>query len=382
MFLHTQAGQIGLCSVFGFILLSPTLLWPVTATLKSGVDEQRTKTEWLSAANVPSPLEAATAFRNAFNDRFPLRDLAIEADAQIRVSAGNDWTNRVFLGNNGWMFLRQTPEGIPVTLPVDPMTSDELRTWINVFETRRETLAQHGIDYVLIVAPNKATIYPEFRPDVVAGFEPDRRYQQLLDGLQQSTAVRCIDLRPALRHAKSADTTLYFRTDTHWNAVGSRIAHQAICQEMDWQDRFANQESLTTTWSGPEYRGDLSRLLGSSRIQPEPVASVLPANGWRWKLAEYDRSHDPILRNNLAVPESAIPVVTEIPAEQSLPTAVILRDSFTLGLQPFLSEQFRRAVYLWTYQPDLTQITCESPEIVLDIFVERQLHGAPPSAFR
>jgi hypothetical protein len=80
------------------------------------------------------------------------------------------------------------------------------------------------------------------------------------------------------------------------------------------------------------------------------------------------------------LPDYAVPFTTTTEGI-GLPSAVVFRESFTLELQPFLADCFRRAVWVWDYEQDRDLIAEESPDFVIDIFVERQLQAAPPRAF-
>ena len=71
-------------------------------------------------------------------------------------------------------------------------------------------------------------------------------------------------------------------------------------------------------------------------------------------------------------------LVTEV-ADPGLPRAVIFRDSFASRLVPFLSEHFRRAVYLWQNDFDANVISEEHPDVVIQEIVGRHLHGFLPS---
>jgi hypothetical protein len=56
----------------------------------------------------------------------------------------------------------------------------------------------------------------------------------------------------------------------------------------------------------------------------------------------------------------------------------MLRDSFTSHLAPFVSEHFRRAVYLWQRSFDYEAIERERPDVVIEEFGERMLSLLPP----
>jgi len=53
---------------------------------------------------------------------------------------------------------------------------------------------------------------------------------------------------------------------------------------------------------------------------------------------------------------------------------VVYRDSMAIPLIPLLSENFRRVVYVSSRRLDRSLIEREHPDVVIDEFVERNLH--------
>lgn len=371
--MQTHFGRIGVCVMFSIITLTPTLFWPTGSAMNVRLSENRVP------AAIPQPdgtlsglTKSISAFRSWYNDNFPFRDVAIQADAVLKLRlAGNQWTDRVLIGTGEWLFLRRTRDGIPVTLPVTEFTDTELQAWVELIEGREQRLSELGITYFLIIAPDKAAVYPEKRPNELLAFQPDIRQHQLLGRLSESGRVQFVDLRSALREARSAYPDLYYRTDTHWNAFGGWAASRAICRQLQLENPFETDSRLVSSRENSPYRGDLQKLLGAPDGLPESRVHFSPADGFSWQRIAADNHQEQI-------PEYARTFATELP-EQNRPSAVIFRDSFTLELQPFLSECFRRAVYVWQYEMDFDLVRRERPDIVLDIFVERQLHGPPPA---
>ena len=71
-------------------------------------------------------------------------------------------------------------------------------------------------------------------------------------------------------------------------------------------------------------------------------------------------------------------IVTEIPGS-TLPSAVVFRDSFTAAMAPFLSEHFRRVVYLWRNDFAADEVRAEHPDVVLQEIVSRHIQYYEPS---
>jgi hypothetical protein len=56
----------------------------------------------------------------------------------------------------------------------------------------------------------------------------------------------------------------------------------------------------------------------------------------------------------------------------------MFHDSFGLGIRPFLSEHFRRMVYVGGGPFDAVIVENENPDVVVEEFVERRLAEEPP----
>jgi len=59
--------------------------------------------------------------------------------------------------------------------------------------------------------------------------------------------------------------------------------------------------------------------------------------------------------------------------------AVVFRDSFSMALVPFLSEEFGRAVYLWIQDFEPSVIEREKPDLVIQEYTERLLSVITPA---
>ena len=115
-----------------------------------------------------------------------------------------------------------------------PFSEEELRQWKIALEQRSYWLKSRGSDYVFVLAPTKAFVYPEYLPDSIQRLRGRARYEQLSEYLQQYADIRFIDLLPPLLEAKreSGYPLLFYKTDFHWNFYGACIAYQAMVREM------------------------------------------------------------------------------------------------------------------------------------------------------
>jgi hypothetical protein len=115
-----------------------------------------------------------------------------------------------------------------------PFSEEELRQWKRALEQRRYWLRARGSEFVFVLAPTKAFVYPEFLPNRLQRVRGTSRYTQLSQYLRDYADIPFIDLLPALLEAKEeqAYPLLFYKTDFHWNFYGAFIAYQTMLREM------------------------------------------------------------------------------------------------------------------------------------------------------
>ena len=112
--------------------------------------------------------------------------------------------------------------------------SEVSRLFTRRFPVGQEMAARHrwceerGIRYVVVVCPDKHSIYPEYLDDVHQRHPPPKPLPLLFSKLS-GTNVRVVDLTPPLLAAKPVnEEPLYFRLDTHWNPHGNLVGYREV----------------------------------------------------------------------------------------------------------------------------------------------------------
>lgn len=329
---------------------------------------------------IASDLATITAFpgsfKSYFRDNFSFRKTLIYWQAAFKHS----WlkvssTPSVILGKDGWLFLADEAS-LASLRNATPFTQAQLAQWKSVLESRNDVLKRHGIPYLVVIAPDKHTIYPEYVPAAYSRINQKSRREQLVEYLQANSQLPVTDLTPALKTAKSLGN-IYFKTDTHWNGVAAFIAHQEIGKQIsNWYPQFhlRAQPTITSgdqTWDG----GDLARMIGLPGGLPERLPQMAFAAPWKAQPA------NPSVVENIKKSVAGLPVsATRCPSAE-LAKGVVICDSFGKRLDSYLSEHFEQAIYLWgSYNSFLLDyLLQERPLVVIHEFVERTLTGEPPA---
>ena len=291
----------------------------------------------------------------------------------------SDQSQTVIKGKGKWLFLSQENNELNVIQDfrsVKLYTPDQLAYWVKVFKGRQDWLAARGIHYLIVVAPNKHTVYPEFLPNQYNKVHPLSRMDQLVNALEAAD-VDVLDLRSAMNQAKR-QALLYYRTDTHWNTFGAFVGYVQIMNRLSkWFPQFEPEiRGDFDITIAQELNGGLASMLALSDFFPESRVTFTPRSK-RQAVETADK---------LPTPPYFQPTVVMNTHDPKRPSAVIFRDSFAHELIPFLSEHFDKSTYLWPYPStsrgirffDNARIEKEKPDVVIDEFVERYFTEFPP----
>lgn len=298
-------------------------------------------------------------FERYWNDSFAFRWYLIRAHSLAKLALGVSPSPKALVGQDGYLFYA-AEQSVDYFRGVKPFTPDDLARWRDELESRRRWLAERGIRYLVVVAPNKETIYGEFMPPSLRKVRSDSRLDQLLAYLAAEAKIDVVDLRGPLTRAKR-DQRVYHKSDTHWNDAGAMIAARTILARIeDWfpdvdAGAFAGELHMRTAGGG-----DLARILALEDRFPEERFEWTPASA-------------AAARRITASAPAARDLAVFACASCTGPTVVMNHDSFGDSLAPFLVQRFRRTVLVDGTRLDQALIERERPDLVIQEFVERAL---------
>jgi alginate O-acetyltransferase complex protein AlgJ len=317
--------------------------------------------------------EFPARFEAYYNDSFGLRDRLILWNNLVKVRGlGVSSSPLVLIGEKGWLYF--TADGsLEDYRRSRPFTAADLEEWRTALEAKRDWLASRGIRYLVVVAPNKHTIYPEYMPRTVTQVQDESRLDQLCAYLNGRSDVPVLDLREPLLKAKGG-RRLYFRRDTHWNGRGAFIGYQSIMGVIErW---FPGVRTMPVTAfkevRAPLANPDLSLLLGLGDILTESDFHLEPKAGRKARWIDPGAQAE-----NARRVKKAIPWAFERD-DKGLPRAVVFGDSFYGHMAGLLAEHFSRSLVIWHTPFDTSIVEQERPQVVIEEFVERKLFTPPP----
>jgi hypothetical protein len=360
-----RAIDIVLATSFLIVICLPALGTLLPAGLVEPLTEKRAP-----VARPPLAFDSSAfrAFHHGFeyywNDAFGFRPALVRGYNALAVALGVSPSDQVVIGTAGWWFVGDHYRAVEYQRATRAFTSDELEQWRRRLEARRDWLAERGIAYLFMIAPDKASVYPQYFPRALNRVGPETRLDQLVRHLEEHSEVRIVDVRDALADAKHHGP-VYEPLDSHWNDLGAWVAYAAIAERL--HVRFPQIATVPLGHFERRYvtgqGNDLALLLS--------LGSLFPGN--RLTLVPHQTRRARWLTTDAALPTGSLGVVISVVDDPALPRAVMLHDSFGDALRPFLSEHFSRVFYSWQALFDPALIDREQPAVVLQEIVERAL---------
>ncbi|MBF0515746.1 MAG: hypothetical protein HQK97_01340 [Nitrospirae bacterium] len=357
--------NIATASIFVFFISLPFMSSLFLITYKVTITEQRSlatkpRLNFETLATFPED------YTQYYNDNFGFRDMLIRWNNKYKVMLvhSSPIPDQVVFGKSGWLYL-DAQRVLDDYKGIKPFTPAELAKLKHTLVDRQEWLAQRGIKYYVIIAPNKETIYPEYLPDYIRKAGTTTRADQLIEYMGDNSTVKIIDVRDALIKAKPKGL-LFHTTDTHWNTYGAFWAYRQIMKTMGFPGSEPMDISDFNLYKKDLKGGDLYKLLSLSDLFTDEDVIFHPTKPYRSYLAKPGNYANPCWDPNT-------PIVAKEIADAALPRIVIFRDSFFIALLNFVAEHFQRSVFLWTMTFEKDIIEKEHPDIVVTELVERDI---------
>jgi len=192
--------------------------------------------------------------------------------------------DKALVGRDGWMFYKPgvrylTERPAQLTQPVATNTP------LSAITAFSDELAKRNIRLLVVIAPNKESIYPEKLSRRAGGMEVlvAPQTQRLMSELKQA-GVEVVDLFDAYRTAKrnaqpGITPPLYLVQDSHWSPLGVELAAKTVALRIisnGWSERGT---IAYESKSVPVSRlGDVIRMLQVPQIEHEVTPEVIPCN--------------------------------------------------------------------------------------------------------
>lgn len=286
----------------------------------------------------------------------------------------------VHIGEEGWYFFTDD-RNLKIGQGTKLLSKEELEAISENQKAIQSSLQERGIDYVLVLVPSKASVYPEYMKGGNYQVGPTL-IDQVTTYLQENTTVPVINIKPNLIDAKN-EQDVYFRTDTHWNYAGAYIGYKTTIENLNNFGMIRSQP-ISHNAEPATHTGDLSIMLGyPGLIPPEPFERTIIQNPQASLVTDSEKIDQvaTLISDNGIVGEYFS--YSNQVAEKS---ALILGDSFFFSwkIPELFAENFAEMSFFRTEYVIGDIIDVINPDIVIFERTERYIsyHLANPSTIK
>lgn len=342
--------------IFWSILLLPNILWLFAPPeMKNENIEKRTLASfpvfsWEQLEDYPGEMEKYINDHAAFRNQF----LSLNSGINFLLFQSVD-SEDVIRGKEGWYFFR-VGRSVQDYRGQDLFAPEELAVIGEKVRQVQQYYQERGITFMMLLAPNKESIYREYMPDAFTRLSEVNRYDQVADYLRQETHVPVV--APKKYFLENREWPWYYKTDTHWNDLGSFIALQMMVEVLGGEPVSLEEMDVSAEmWDG----GDLPPLCHLPDFLTEDTFYTV--HGY----------YDEVEVNTLDMQADGTVLLTEAANAPDKRRIALYRDSFSYSLMNHIPKYFQYvdSYYYNRFLPEY--LDNNVPDVVVYEIVERDL---------
>lgn len=278
-------------------------------------------------------------FESFFADQFPMRNLWVGFNSYFSLYTGNNGANGVYNCKNDYL----------INVPVS--TDNNLDKNLGAI-----TKLKNSIDTPVTVmfAPSTGYIADDVLPAVHNNYNDDEYFESAGKTLAQN-GINFVDLRETFKEEYKNGTQLYYKTDHHWTTAGSYTAYIKLCESLGitptpkdsfdiksydgfYGTTYSTSGFLLTpadsieVWENPENTESNIKVKITEGKQTTEYNSM-----FFYDHLEEDDKYPVFIDGNHALTE-----ITNTNAKGG--TLVMIKDSFSHCLAPFLAENYSKII--------------------------------------
>jgi alginate O-acetyltransferase complex protein AlgJ len=347
-----------LIAAFALILVIPTL---DSIFNFSPIKELFEKRKESSMPQTPKSFAEILAFPKAFdaffNDHYGMRKTLITWHSKMMDKVFDESpSSRVVIGKEGWYYFNNY-NSILDAQGQATITDELIAVGVEHYAKNRKQVEDAGMKYLLVIAADKTSIYPEFLPDYIKPAVGGHRIDKFLAALlKKYPDFPVVDARPILLKAKLKEK-VYQETDTHWNRRGAHATYMVMMQKLGIKPNPRSKfKDVAEEW----IKGDISDIMGNDasnlnyELEPKFKETINPVDP---NAEEKKKFHNVTIFSN---------------DNKNLPRLFVYQDSFFGDLFRFVSQHFSYALFTNQYPCDIEIETVKKyhPNVVMQEFWE------------
>ena len=237
-----------------------------------------------------------------------------------------------------------------------------------------------GAEIIYVVVPSPASVYPEWMPAEYTEKQNGdiSKYDQLMQVFEDA-GVSYINVKELFAAHKNDAYKLYWKTDSHWSEYGAYLVYKALFEHIAQKDPECAPRAFDEfEWKEGTYRGgDMAYYLEyADDVMCEYGVARVPKFEMPKTISQVRRY---VSENKLTYDPDVMPAARTISTGRNeLPSALVMRDSYSTQIYDILAERFNKTVYkgMWSYSFNAQEVNSLGVDYVIYILTERNIGGA------
>ena len=272
--------------------------------------------------------EFMNEFEEYIEDQYPLRDILIKTKNLVERILMKKDINQTYIGKNDFYFSKDD--------------TDEREQFTKNIEYLETFQNQINIPLTFLSIYSSYSIYDEYLPKYAIEYD-ERKYQAIVE----QSRLHYIDTYDSLKKHKNENDLLYFKSDHHWTSTGAYYAYVDICNFFHLTPYAFTRKIADKTFYGTLYsNAPLFQYPGDAFVWLEDE------NRYTVTYPQENKNSDTMyVKENLLEKDMYTfflggnhPEVI-IHNDNGEGNLLIVRDSFTNALAPFLANHYKN-IYL------------------------------------
>ncbi len=268
-------------------------------------------------------------FESYTADQIMGKDFLVKLNVAANRAVGVSEIQQVYIGKDGYLIQDYQEPGELLQENLD---------YIRLFAMKHPDL-----DMTMLIVPNASEIYPEELPEFAQTYSQQSVIAEVKQSLEPQ--VQVVDVTDTLLEHKGEE--LYFRTDHHWNALGTYYAYEALCEALELEPVPYRQYD-TYEVAQPFYGSLYSKAPVFDQIPDKMVLLTNPEGEYQVSYVSENRQSDSMLdysyeekKDKYAMYFGGNYPLTVIQSQGEIKEKVlILKDSYANSLVPLLADKY------------------------------------------
>jgi len=277
-----------------------------------------------------------------------------------------------------WLFFASKEDGqtLPIYQHTNLYTEAELQEIAAELEGFRQELAAEGIEFVLMIAPNKETIYGmDYMPPEYTVLPGPSCTEQLVAYLSiaapELKVVFPKDELLAQKQNLAGIASLYYENDTHWNNIGGFFAAEKLLEVIGQSTGYPYVQAPMPdfAFAGMNTDGDMQTFasLGAEYNAPMYTSELLNACTTNVTVTEkIQKGVDPVWMRTISTDGSAMPI-----------KVLFAGDSFRGAMMGDLWIKVQELITTNRFYLNMDWLLEEKPDVLVYEFAERYVKEMP-----